>query len=273
MFSETRSDTSASRPKRCAKFSSEICGDMSQGRADARRGTLQKHYNGFVSQACTALQRLRATAAALALFPFDWARRKRTRRRVPNSHGSKQHASRGQQRRSSTCESPRTHPGLVELIRHATRVCEDDLPVADDQQQEQGMKAHQQDDAGRRVDAPQRECREEDEAVVHERDDHKNHDRDEEEPAGADLIAPFIRCHALPPPGGPQSPSRSHPNASPGPLQRRSSSLVFLFFHHVTVRWIFETFLNTFPSLPGRGCVKRVKDSEQCTQCIQICRG
>jgi hypothetical protein len=132
--------------------------------------------------------------------------------------------------------APRTHPGLVELIRHATRVCEDDLPVADDQQQEQGMKAHQQDDAGGRVDAPQRQRREEDKAVVHERDDHKNHDRDEEEPAGADLIAPFIRCHALPPPGGPtESVSSRSPECVTWPFAEKAFfSLVLFVFRHVT---------------------------------------
>ena len=43
--------------------------------------------------------------------------------------------------------APRTHPGLVELIRHATRVCEDDLPVADDEKQEECVETKEQNDA------------------------------------------------------------------------------------------------------------------------------
>ena len=68
-----------------------------------------------------------------------------------------------------------THPRLVELVGHAAGVGKNNLPVTDDQQQEQRVKAYQQNDARRRIHGPERQRGEEDEAVVHERNDHEHH--------------------------------------------------------------------------------------------------
>mmetsp|Transcript_13347 Transcript_13347/g.30724 ORF Transcript_13347/g.30724 Transcript_13347/m.30724 type:complete len:287 (-) Transcript_13347:169-1029(-) len=71
-------------------------------------------------------------------------------------------------------------PRFVELIRNSPSVCEDDLPVADQHEDEQDVETDQQRNAACRVGAPQRQCSQEDEAVVDEGDDHEDNDGDEE---------------------------------------------------------------------------------------------
>jgi len=59
------------------------------------------------------------------------------------------------------------------------------------------VKAYEQNDARRRIHGPERQRGEEHEAVVHKRNDHEHHNRNEKKPAGADLVAPFVRRHSF----------------------------------------------------------------------------